>query len=201
MVDESPHLRRCDTQGIPAAVDLLVEAFYEDPTWSWVFEDPGQRRPLLKLLWGAIVTGVSAYSTVWFNAASTAVAVWVPPDGIEIPEPAEAQLTAAISDILGARAVRALDAMEAFDTAHPHHEPHWTLSLLGTSVEHRGQGLGLGLLRDTLRRVDAEGMPAYLEASNPVNVGLYQRYGFERFGSFTIPNGGPDVTTMWRPAR
>lgn len=45
-------------------------------------------------------------------------------------------------------------------------------------------------------------MPAYLEPSNPANVPLYARYGFEVLGSFSLPGGGPGVVTMWRqPAR
>ena len=43
-------------------------------------------------------------------------------------------------------------------------------------------------------------MPAYLEASNPANVALYARYGFDVFASFTLPQGGPEVITMWRDA-
>jgi hypothetical protein len=38
-------------------------------------------------------------------------------------------------------------------------------------------------------------------ASNPVNVPLYQRYGFEPLGSFRLADPGPEVVTMWRPAR
>jgi hypothetical protein len=49
-----------------------------------------------------------------------------------------------------------------------------------------------------LRTVDAEGAPAYLEASNPANVPLYERYGFCVVGAFTLPDGGPDVVRMWR---
>jgi hypothetical protein len=42
-------------------------------------------------------------------------------------------------------------------------------------------------------------MPAYLESSNPNNVALYQRYGFQPYAQIPIPNGGPTITTMWRP--
>jgi ribosomal protein S18 acetylase RimI-like enzyme len=56
----------------------------------------------------------------------------------------------------------------------------------------------LGLLAANLRRLDAEASPAYLEASNPANVALYERYGFQVRGSFALPEGGPTVCTMWR---
>jgi L-amino acid N-acyltransferase YncA len=56
------------------------------------------------------------------------------------------------------------------------------------------------LLGENLRLIDAAGMPAYLEASNPANVALYERHGFEVRGSFKLPVAGPEVFTMWRDA-
>ena len=43
------------------------------------------------------------------------------------------------------------------------------------------QSLGLGsvLLQHTLAKADAQGLPAYLESSNPANIPFYQRNGFE----------------------
>jgi ribosomal protein S18 acetylase RimI-like enzyme len=55
-------------------------------------------------------------------------------------------------------------------------------------------------LAGNLRRIDEAGMPAYLEASNPANVALYERHGFKVRGSFTLPGDGPEVFTMWREA-
>ena len=43
-------------------------------------------------------------------------------------------------------------------------------------------------------------MPAYLESSNLANVALYERHGFHRHGVIDIPDGGPEIVTMWRPA-
>jgi ribosomal protein S18 acetylase RimI-like enzyme len=93
-----------------------------------------------------------------------------------------------------------IHAFELFDRAHPREVPHFYLSLLGTRAEHRGRGYGLGLLAGNLRRIDEAGMPAYLEASNPANVALYERHGFEVRGSFKLPGDGPEVFTMWRDA-
>ena len=66
---------------------------------------------------------------------------------------------------------------------------------------HRGHGLGIALLADNLARIDAEHMPAYLESSNPANNARYSRLGFEQRGAFSVIDGGPIVTTMWRSAR
>jgi len=106
----------------------------------------------------------------------------------------------AIVEMLGSEASRVMHALEMFEQAHPRDVPHFYLSLLGTSAEHRGHGYGLRLLAENLRRIDESEMPSYLEASNPANVPLYERHGFAVLSSFTLPGGGPEVFTMWRDA-
>ncbi|HEY7813487.1 MAG TPA: GNAT family N-acetyltransferase, partial [Nakamurella sp.] len=88
---------------------------------------------------------------------------------------------------------------EALDAAHPH-EPHYYLSLFATHEAHRGKGLGMELLRESLARIDAAGMPAYLESTNPANLKRYESVGFTESDRLTVPSGAV-VTTMWRPAR
>ena len=88
--------------------------------------------------------------------------------------------------------------LNRFEASHPSDEPHYYLSLLGTRPERRGEGLGVALLADNLRRTDAEGMPAFLESSNPANNVRYERLGFRQVGEFTTPDGARTVATMWR---
>lgn len=64
------------------------------------------------------------------------------------------------------------------DVIHPH-EPHWYLPLIGVEPMAQGRGLGTALLRHRLERCDAEGLPAYLEATTERNRDLYARHGFE----------------------
>ena len=58
--------------------------------------------------------------------------------------------------------------------------------------------LGMGLLADGLARIDAEGAPAFLESSNPVNTPRYELLGFAVCGEFELSEDGPNVTQMWR---
>ena len=48
---------------------------------------------------------------------------------------------------------------------------------------------------------DEQGLPAYLESSNVLNVPLYQRHGFEVMAEAALPQGGPSAWFMWREAR
>ena len=94
-----------------------------------------------------------------------------------------------------------LETFDRFEAAHPRDQPHYYLSLLGTHPEHRGRGLGMGLLAHTLALIDAERMPAYLESTNPANNERYERHGFVQVGEFSLPGDGPPVATMWRQPR
>lgn len=58
----------------------------------------------------------------------------------------------------------------------------------------------MGLLRENLARIDALGMPAYLESSNPTNNDRYESVGFAPQQELVMPSGQV-VTTMWRPKR
>ena len=102
---------------------------------------------------------------------------------------------------LGAEEDNFIELARRFDAAHPHGEPHYYLSLFGTHPDHRGHGVGMRLLADNLALIDAEHAPAYLESSNPSNNRRYEGVGFAPIGEFSYPDGGPVVTTMWRPAR
>jgi ribosomal protein S18 acetylase RimI-like enzyme len=183
---------------VEIVVDIMVVAFFDDPLWSWAFPNALRRREQHRELWRLCVEGAVRYPSVWLSEGQTAASVWIPPGGTELSEEQQARFGPMVNEMAGLEAQRVFDAFALLENEHPHDEPHYYLSLLGTDPDHRGHGYGLRLLADNLTTIDAEAMPAYLEASNPGNVALYQRYGFEVVTTCSIPRG-PEVTTMWRP--
>jgi ribosomal protein S18 acetylase RimI-like enzyme len=85
------------------------------------------------------------------------------------------------------------------EESHPH-EPHWHLAFIGVDPAHQGQGIGAALLRYALERIDELGLHAYLESSNPANIPLYSRHGFEVLCEIRV-GGSPVVTPMIRVPR
>lgn len=75
------------------------------------------------------------------------------------------------------------------------------LNFLATHPDHRGQGLAQRMLAENLAEFDAQGVPSYLESSNPANIHRYERAGFSVIGGFPAVLGDAYVTTMWRDAR
>ncbi len=188
---------------LPGLVETISLAFHDDPTWTWAFPDPGVRQQQYAVWWGFLIEGALRYPWVLRTDDFGAVAVWIPPGGTELAEVDEARIEPLLETLVGARAGEVIELLDRFDANHPHDQPHYYLSLLGTHPDHRGNGIGMRLLEENLARIDAERMPAHLESSNPANNHRYERLGFAATGEFFPPGGesGPPVTTMWRPAR
>jgi ribosomal protein S18 acetylase RimI-like enzyme len=55
-------------------------------------------------------------------------------------------------------------------------------------------------MRHATERCDRDGLPAYLESSNPRNISLYQRHGFEVVGRIQAGTS-PVMTPMYRKPR
>jgi len=58
--------------------------------------------------------------------------------------------------------------------------------------------IGQTLLAENLVDWDAQGIPAYLESTNPGNDHRYARAGFLPIGGFSAVLNSAHVTTMWR---
>jgi ribosomal protein S18 acetylase RimI-like enzyme len=112
-------------------------------------------------------------------------------------EPDEEALGTVLEETVPAR-IRD-DMFTLFDrmgASHPR-DPHWYLPLIGVNGPFQGRGYGSALLRHALAICDSQGMAAYLESSNPKNVPLYRRHGFELTG--TIQAGSsPEIYPMLR---
>ena len=194
-------VRTAGPADLPAITETISLAFHGDPTWSWAFPDPDRRPEQYSVLWRFVVAGALRYPSVLMTASCEAAAVWIPPNGTELAEEDEARMMPLLEELVGPRATQVLELLARFDACHPHTEPHYYLSLLGTHPRHAGKRIGMALLAENLDRIDAEHMPAYLESSNPRNNHRYERHGFEATGEFYPPGGDVPVTTMWREAR
>jgi GNAT superfamily N-acetyltransferase len=187
---------------IDAVTAAMVTGFAGDPVWGeYAFPGVTRRPEMSRPFWELGIRAAMRLSATFVTPGCEAAAVWIPPGEDEMTPEQEAEVADMLTGLLGPQQARVVaDVSERLNAAHPHDEPHHYLSLLATHRDHRGKGLGMGLLGACLESIDAGHMPAYLESTNPTNDARYVRYGFEPYGLVTLPNGTP-VTTMWRPAR
>lgn len=178
------------------AVATIAIAFASDPMMRWSFPDPDSyfevARALIDAFGGHAVHHGGADEVAGFSAA----AFWLPPGVSPDGEAMDAIFKAHMPSERMQDGEKIFEQMNKF---HPH-EPHWYLPLIGTDPTKQGRGYGSALLRHALARCDRDRLPAYLESSNPMNVPLYQRHGFEVIG--TIQQGSsPELVPMLRKPR
>jgi ribosomal protein S18 acetylase RimI-like enzyme len=164
------------------AAQALALAFQDDPLQSYTFPDPDERRRLSPphfatllrygLLSGQVLSGVEPVS---------GAVVWIPPGATPTPEHAEASGLTRLSETIGADATdrfsRVIDYGERLHQRDMP-EPHWYVMVVGVAPAFQGQGYGRALLQPMLDRADSDGVPCYLETTQPKNVTFYQRLGF-----------------------
>lgn len=188
--------RAATASDLDGLTTTLTAAFATDPLWSWAFPDPDD----LAVWWRFYIGSALRYPWVWISGKYAAASVWIPPDGTELTEEEEVQAEPLVRDLIGPRCDDVMELLDRFEASHPRNESHYYLSLLGTHPDHRGGGLGMALLAHNLERTDAEGIPTFLESSNPANNARYERLGFRQIGEFTTPDAARTVATMWREA-
>jgi len=177
---------------VERAVAVLTLAFNADPITRWTYPEPEQYLTRFPVLARAFGGGAFTEGTARHVGDYAGVALWLPP-GCEVDE-------AAIGASLPAgRESEFVAVFEALACYHPQ-EPHWYLPLIGVDPARHRKGYGAALLQDTLRRCDRDHVAAYFESTNPANITLCQRYGFELRGTIQV-GSAPPVFPMLRPAR
>ena len=178
----------------------LARAFHDDPLFGWMLPAEGSRHRRLRRFFLTELRHESlrhgAVEVACVGGRIAGAAVWFPP-GTSLAT--EASALPGYLRAFGRRLVTASQYQSVAVHTHPHEQPHWYLAFIGVDPARQGQGVGAALLRSRLRRCDQDGLPAYLESSNPENDPLYQHLGFHVTGTLGLPESAPDVNTMWRP--
>jgi GNAT superfamily N-acetyltransferase len=184
--------------------DSLASAFSQDPLFTWM-SGAGPDRPLepkMRLIFGAFLKldlGRNDH-LVFTDDDGRGGAIWKHPNKWKMPTGDMLRSMPAMLRALGPKMPRMIGAISAIEKVHPTEE-HYYLEGLGTQQHLQSKGIGSAVISHMLERCDAEGMPAYLESSNPRNVPFYARHGFEATGEIVVGKGAPTVTAMWRKAR
>jgi GNAT superfamily N-acetyltransferase len=138
------------------------------------------------------------HAELWVTDDGSGAAIWRAP-GEWSASPAQiVRDTPAMIAAFGRRLPLALRTLVRLERLHPRSPEHWYLHYLGVVPARQGQGLGSALLRPVLERLDAEGLPAFLESSTARSAALYERNGFALTATFDMPTRGPVIRQMWR---
>lgn len=197
MSSAAPRIRAATRADADTVTAIITGAFANDPLWSYALARPDGDTAFHPAYWRLFVDNALRFPTVRLAGDGAAVTIWIPPGEDELAEGQEEAFDALLAEHLPDKVADLHALFESFVAARPT-EPHYYLSLFGTHPRHRGRGVGMDLLRANLAEWDAQGLPAYLESSNPANNDRYASVGFRPRTEFRYPGGGPAVTTMWR---
>ena len=180
---------KAGTDEIDAVVGVLTLAFCADPAMRHVWPDARTFLASFPRFAQAFGGGAFEHGAAWRAEDSEGAALWLPP-GAEPDQQALADLIE--STVAPAARDGVYGTLEQMAVYHPT-VTHWYLPMIGVDPARQGRGVGSALLKHALKIVDEARLPAFLESSNPRNVPLYERHGFEVMGQIQVG----DFPTLW----
>lgn len=178
------------------AIRILAEAFHDDPVMNWACNYPPSLEPFFEITLPPFLTQGLTY----IDTDGRGVACWQGPNQ-HLRWPYTLSSVHRVLRIGGLKGVyRMIISGKATEKYHPK-TPHYYLFAIGVLPQFKGQGLGTGLLSQTLRTCDEEGVPAYLENSKEENLDFYEGHGFKIMREVVISSSAPPIWLMWREPR
>ncbi|WP_410585302.1 GNAT family N-acetyltransferase [Amycolatopsis sp. lyj-108] len=182
-------VRTAEPSEMDTVVDVLSEAFHDDPVSVWVFPGDERRAVALPIFHRAVLLGtLAAGGHIDVTGDLSAAVLWSPSGEEDMDGDAFAGLT-------GEELGRLATLFELMTEHAPGGEYHHA-QFVGVRKSAQRQGIGARLLKHGLDRYGA--VPAYLEASSSESAKLYRRLGFRDHGPAFAAEGGPPMLPMWR---
>jgi ribosomal protein S18 acetylase RimI-like enzyme len=195
--------RRATKNDTPQLARLFAAAFASDPVMNWVARPgPSRAEGLQRFFRWVLDVRAIPFGEVWMAEDASVCAALLPPDAPASPGGLleQIRLLPMFIQLCGvSRLMRGQAMADAMEKNHPR-DQHYYLAFIAVAPQFQGMGLGSAMMESTLRRIDANGLPTYLENSSPRNTRLYERCGFVAQKNIA-PKAAPPLLAMWRPAR
>ncbi len=190
------HVSSLSERHLDRAIGTVLLAFANDPGARWFSPSADGYLHNMSGYARAVAAAALAHSSAFMVGDGAGVAFCLGP-GVEVDEEL-------IGEILQPGYSESDEAnmkeLAERSAANRPPGPHWYLPIIGVDPVRQGQGLGAALMAAVCQRFDAEHLPAYLESSNPRNVPLYERFGFEVVDTMQV-GSSPPLIAMSRPVR
>jgi ribosomal protein S18 acetylase RimI-like enzyme len=207
-VDVEAVRRAAETPVRATAADLdevartLSDAFAADPHMDWFMRADARRDSVRLAFFRRFAAEGLKRGRIERPAGGGAAAIWMPFEWLA-PAPLSAelkQLPGMLATTGWSRFGRLMAIRADLDAHHPMQRRHAYLWFLGVAPSAQGRGVGSALLRAANTRLDAEGLPAYLETGTTRNVALYRRHGYEVISEHKARADAPPMWSLWREA-
>ncbi|MEZ7819255.1 MAG: ribosomal protein S18 acetylase RimI-like enzyme [Candidatus Azotimanducaceae bacterium] len=199
MIENAPLVTSVAVDQRNVALSTIIAAFTADPLVRWIFPQADVYLTHAAQVYDNFGGAAFAAGTAFEINNYAGVALWVPPSEDDHAEDDAVMSELLVQTVAAERMEEVGTVLGEMDAYHPT-EPCWYLPLIGVDPCHQGRGLGAQLMKHALAKCDEAGLPAYLESSNPANISLYERHGFETMGKIQTATS-PAVHPMYRAAR
>jgi GNAT superfamily N-acetyltransferase len=194
-----PAARIAGPGDIDTVADIVTDAFDHLEVIHYLVPEVGQRRAVSRDWYRLYIAhAIAGAGQVVMTEDATAAAVWFDRTG-EVSEPDGYDKH--LADLAGEHLPHFQHLDRRMEAHHPN-DPHWHLLFLAVRPHLWRHGLGGRLMDYTHSRLDAEGIPAYLEATGEQNRRLYRRHDYLDMSppAIAVTDDIP-LYRMWRPAQ
>jgi GNAT superfamily N-acetyltransferase len=175
---QGPRVETASVADRDKVIQIITLGFLADPIGRWIWPDARTYLETMPKFVAAFGGRAFEHGSAYLADEYKAAALWLPPGVEPDGDTIDALFSTSVAPEIRDDAASFFAQMEAY---HPQ-EPCWYLPLIATDPAYRGEGLGSAILAHALEHCDQDGQIAYLESSNPRNISLYQRHGFEVIG-------------------
>jgi GNAT superfamily N-acetyltransferase len=176
---------------------LIGGAFLPLEPCKYLVPEPAHRLAVMTRFFELDVRECQEDGSVDVTADHRGVALWMPRSG----EPSESEEPESVEELKRATG-HYVDRFIAFNEELVSHYPTGRafehLMILAVDPGAQRHGLGSAMLTARHARLDAEGIPAYLEAASLALTEFYQRHGYVRLPDPIVLPDGRQMHPMWR---
>ena len=179
-VSDTP-ITRLKMTDLDWATDFLTNVFLAGPPITKLFSPPNVERQLRYFMHCNCALALRI-GECYATRARDGIALWLPPGhtSMTVVDMWRAGMMWAPLKYGVAGTAKVIAFAHHIDAMHTRRAPmpHYYLFLTGVDPKQQRQGVSTSLLGDTLRRIDTERLPVYLETQSAANVDIYEKLGF-----------------------
>ncbi|NRA52926.1 MAG: GNAT family N-acetyltransferase [Gammaproteobacteria bacterium] len=180
-------------------IKTLCKSFNDDPVVNWFIRQDLYRDDAIREFFEkSLLVMALPYKKVHHITEYEGVVLPVPSESWAIGLFKQLRFFSSICRVSGIKQLpKVINGLYQMNKVHIT-RPHMYLLFIGVNPNAQGKGVGSNLLSNMIEECDQQGLPIYLENSNPDNELFYQRFGFVIIHEIKLGRNAPRLTAMVR---
>lgn len=185
---QSREIRLLTHNDLANAVDVMRKAFINDPLWVYLYNNKKKRRKYLEKFFRVFLSVFINKKNVYgIGYPVQAVAVWAIPHNTNaksktnLPLRVLFSMTKLFFSPFAFKLFKVSSVFSSFAALEKKYAPniHYKLESIGVHPDFQGKGLSAKLIKPFISEAQMKNIPVYTETLTPLNVGLYEHFGFK----------------------